>query len=57
MSAKCVTAVCALLIVASSAFAADEPKKKDDKKKWDVEAPLGPTKPSSSPTTRMNLDG
>jgi len=59
MSAKCVTAVCALLIVASSAFAADEPKKKDDKKKWDVEAPLGPTKTIEFTTdegTWMNLD-
>ena len=59
MSAKRVTAVCALLVVASSAFAADEPKKKDDKKKWDVEAPLGPTKTIEFTTdegTWMNLD-
>lgn len=59
MSAKCVAAVCALWLAASSAFAADEPKEKDEKKKWDVEAPLGPTKTIEFTTdegTWMNLD-
>lgn len=58
MSAKLVAAVCVLLIAASSTFAADESKKKDEKK-WDVEAPLGPTKTIEFTTdegTWMNVD-
>jgi hypothetical protein len=58
MSAKSLAVVCALLIAASNVFAADTPKKKDDKK-WDVEAPLGPTKTVEFTTdegTWMNLD-
>ena len=58
MSAKCLAVACTLLIVASNVFAADAPKKKDDKK-WDVEAPLGPTKTVEFDTnegTWMNLD-
>jgi imidazolonepropionase-like amidohydrolase/Tol biopolymer transport system component len=59
MSAKPVAVACALVIVASSTYAVDESKKKDDKKKWDVEAPLGPTKTIEFTTdegTWMNLD-
>lgn len=58
MSAKHLMVVCALLIAAPSALAADSPQKKDDKK-WDVEAPLGPTKTVEFTTdegTWMNLD-
>ena len=58
MSAKHLVVACTLLFAASSAFAADTPKKKDDKK-WDVEAPLGPTKTLEFTTdegTWMNLD-
>ncbi len=50
---------CALALFASHATAADEAKKNDDKKKWDVEAPLGPTKTITFATdegTWMNLD-
>ncbi len=58
MFAKSFGVICALIVAASVALAADEPKKKDDKK-WDVEAPLGPTKAVEFITdegTWMNLD-
>ena len=57
---RCPIAVlsCALLVAPAMPTAADDAKKKDDKK-WDVEAPLGPTKTVEFTTnegTWMNLD-
>ncbi|MDH4037963.1 MAG: amidohydrolase family protein [Candidatus Krumholzibacteria bacterium] len=58
MFARIICAICALaLLSAGVAHAADS--KSDDKKKWDVEAPLGPTKTVEFDTdegTWMNLD-
>jgi len=58
MTSRVIAAVCAIALVTSAAFAAEE-SKKDEKKKWDVEAPLGPSHKvefSTDEGTWMNLD-
>jgi Tol biopolymer transport system component/imidazolonepropionase-like amidohydrolase len=59
MFSRILAALCAIVMAAPAFAAADDARKADEKKKWDVEAPFGPTRTVAftiDEGTWMNLD-